>query len=255
MPTVAEMLLQMGDDTLRIFGKAPHADCRKTVGARIAVSGEQQADLNMITLAEGASRAAYADGLAAVRKAGVDGLLVVDEAATDVAGWAAADGLMNVGQLPFMERIAAPLEPEPTVDVRLATPADMERVAELAAQAFGLDATATRAVLPAALLDPGQLDVWVASEDGLQIGAGTFVRTGDHVGIYVMATPQAWQRRGVGRSILETAMAHYQQAGVTRFTLGATEQGYPLYERTGFSVVARPHIFVIGASTQFPGSH
>ncbi|WP_337188818.1 GNAT family N-acetyltransferase [Phenylobacterium sp.] len=75
----------------------------------------------------------------------------------------------------------------------------------------------------------------------------TPVETLMQMSVYVMATPPAHQRRGVGRAVLETAMAHYQSAGVTHFTLGATETGYPLYERTGFRTVQKPHVFVIGA--------
>jgi ribosomal protein S18 acetylase RimI-like enzyme len=97
-------------------------------------------------------------------------------------------------------------------------------------------------------------DLWLAEDESGAVGCGIFVHSGNHVGIYTMSTPPEQQRRGIGRAILDTVMAHYQNQGVERFTLGATEKGYPLYERTGFKVITRPHVYVIGASTQFPGS-
>ena len=101
------------------------------------------------------------------------------------------------------------------------------------------------------------LDVLLIVDEGAEagrvLGCGIFVRSDDHVGIYTMATPVENQRRGVGGAVLATAMAHYQHDGVTRFTLGATEQGFGLYERMGFEVVSRPEVFVIGQSTQFSG--
>lgn len=67
-----------------------------------------------------------------------------------------------------------------------------------------------------------------------------------------MSMPAGHQRHGVGKVALTAAMALYRDRGVRPFTLGDTEQDYPLYERLGLRTVSSPHMFVIGSSTQFP---
>jgi len=52
-----------------------------------------------------------------------------------------------------------------------------------------------------------------------------------------MATPQESQRSGAGRALLTEVMARHRASGTRLFYLGATEAGYPLYERLGFRTV------------------
>src|SRR5438094_344892 len=80
---------------------------------------------------------------------------------------------------------------------------------------------------------------------GTIAGSGTFVRSGDHVGIYFMATRPQFQRQGIGRAVLDTAMRYYLGHNVTTFTLEATAAGVRLYEQVGFQTVAQPSVFVV----------
>jgi GNAT superfamily N-acetyltransferase len=249
----SEMLMQMSADVVRLFGHGARSDCRKLVHGGVALSGEAAADLNMVLLTGAATKAELDEALAAVSAKGVDALLVVEEGAEAVRAWAVQAGLAEVGQVPLMERQAAATAPVSGFTLRLARPDEADVGARLAAAAFALDEAACRAALPASFLQADGNDLWLAEENGEAVGSGVFIRSGDHVGVYTMSTPPAHQRRGVGRAVLDAAMAHYRDAGVTRFTLGATEKGYPLYERVGFQVVTSPHVFVVGASTQFPG--
>ena len=249
----ADMLIQTGADLVRVFEHAPRAECRRIANGAIALSGEAAADLNMILLTAGASRAELDESLAAAARLRVEAILVVEEGTDALRAWAAEAGLAEVGRLPLMERPAGPLPPAPEFLVRPGRPEDVAAAMRMSAAAFGLDEAACRSAFPSAFLETEGNDLWVAEDDGALVGSGVFIRTGDHVGIYDMATPPTQQRRGIGRAILAGAMAHYQALGVARFTLGATEAGYGLYERTGFTVAARPHVYVIGASTQFPG--
>ncbi|MDZ4369959.1 MAG: GNAT family N-acetyltransferase [Phenylobacterium sp.] len=251
-PTPVETLMQMSHELVRLFGYGPRAECRMLEHGCIALSGEAAADLNMAVLTGQASGDDLDEVLAAVRAKGVDALLVVEEGADAVRAMATEAGLTEVGQMPIMLRGPADVTPRSDFTVRIAAPEDADIGNRLAAEAFSLDEAMCAAATPAALLRAGA-ELWVAEEDGAPVGSGMFLRAGDQVGIYIMATPPAHQRRGVGRAVLETAMAHYQAGGVTRFMLGATEMGYPLYERSGFRTVLQPHVFVIGASTQFPG--
>jgi GNAT superfamily N-acetyltransferase len=54
------------------------------------------------------------------------------------------------------------------------------------------------------------------------------------IGAIVVDTP--WRRRGIGRAVTEEVIARLRAAGCHSFSLAATEQGRPLYERLGFHV-------------------
>jgi N-acetylglutamate synthase len=250
----AKMLQQTSADLIRVFGHGPRSDCRPLPHGCIALSGEPAADLNMIVLTGEAEKSEFDDALEAVHRKNTDAILIVEEGADAVRGWAADAGLAEVGQMPLMERRAGDVDPIANFHIRLADPAEAEAAMEIAAAAFSLNEAACVAALPGKAIAEDGNDLWLAEEDGELVGCGLFIRQGDHVGIYTMSTPPDHQRRGVGRAILDGASAHYQAQGVERFTLGATEKGYPLYERAGFEVMTSPHVYVVGASTQFPGS-
>jgi GNAT superfamily N-acetyltransferase len=251
--TSSEMLMQTARDVARLFGHGPAADCRMLPHGGVAVSGASACDLNMIFLTPGATGEECGQALAAVQQKGVDAILVVDEGAQDLCAWANREGLHCVGQMPMMEREAGEVRPSSKFHVRRAGSDEAGTANRLAAAAFALDEAACNLAMAAGAFETAEVDLWLAEDQSHPVGCGIFIRSGEHAGIYTMATHPDQQRRGVGRAVLETAMAHYQDRGVKRFTLGATEKGYPLYSHVGFEVVTRPYIYVIGASTQFPG--
>jgi ribosomal protein S18 acetylase RimI-like enzyme len=248
------MLMQTCADIVGFFGHGDRSDCRMLPHGGVALSGAPAADLNMVFLTRGASVEEREQALDAVAEKGVDTILVVEEGAEELRAWAAEKGLTEVGQMPMMERKASEVRPSTVLNVRIAAPDEVRTGNGLAASAFALEESACDIALTQRALENEGNDLWLAEDETGPVGCGIFVHSRDHVGIYTMSTPPEQQRRGIGRAILDTAMAHYQNQGVERFTLGATDKGYPLYERAGFKVVTRPHVYVIGASTQFPGS-
>jgi GNAT superfamily N-acetyltransferase len=145
-----------------------------------------------------------------------------------------------------------PLRASETFEVRPATADEHDEVCRLVAAGFSLDEAAVLRALPRGAYGEG-VEAWVACRDGELLGTGSLIRTGDHVGVYMMATPERNQRQGVGRAVLETAMAHHLEHGATTFTLEATEAGFHLYEQLGYRTIATPTVLLKGASTQFPG--
>ena len=85
----SEMLEQMSADLIRIFEHGPRSDCRPLTHGCIALSGEPVADLNMIVLTSGAERSELDEALDAVRQKNTDAILIVEEGADVVRGWAA----------------------------------------------------------------------------------------------------------------------------------------------------------------------
>jgi GNAT superfamily N-acetyltransferase len=135
--------------------------------------------------------------------------------------------------------------------VRVASPEESDVGGRLVASALSLSQASCEAALPRSLFARKGIDLWVALEDETFVGCGIFVRDQDRVGIYTMATAPEFQRKGVGGALLSSAVFHYEAAGVTRFILGATEKGFPLYQRLGFRTIASPRVHVVGASMQF----
>jgi GNAT superfamily N-acetyltransferase len=252
---VSDPVRECAGDLFRLFEHGQQAMCRPLSHGSLALSGQTGvADLNMVVLARGSTRDEFLSGLDAVRSGGLDGLFVIDEREPELVEEARGLGLLHVGQLPLMERVSVEeQERGSTFQIRRAQPEEMEIGNRLAGEAFGIPEEAANGALPPAFLERPGNELWLAEEDGAAVGSGVFLRDGNRVGVYVMSTPAANQRRGIGEAILVHAMRIYSDEGVRRFTLGATEQGFPLYQRLGFEVVATPHLFVAGASQQFPG--
>jgi GNAT superfamily N-acetyltransferase len=252
---VSNPVSECAGDVFRLFEHGPKAMCRPLSHGSLALSGQPGvADLNMVVLAQGSRRDEFLTSLDTVRSGGLDALFVVDEREPDLVEAARALGLLHVGQLPLMERAYLEEQARPSAfNVRRARPEEMEIGNRLAGQAFGIPEDAANGALPPAFLERPGNELWIAEEDGAAVGSGVFLREGERVGVYVMSTPAANRRRGIGEAVLVNAIRTYADEGVRRFTLGATEQGFPLYQRLGFEVVATPHLFVAGASQQFPG--
>jgi GNAT superfamily N-acetyltransferase len=253
--TTTEHLMQCGRDVERFFGLAPNGLVRVDDHGWLGLSGEPgTADLNMAFIARTAPTSLVEEYIKAIVDRGLNAILIVDEDAQPLIEAAAARGLNAVGNVPVMvwEGLPAP-EPRGAYTVRLATTGEMPIVTKLIAQAFALDEDTINRVCPPPLAERDGLQFWLAFDGDEPVGTGTFVRTGDHCGIYNMGTPSAGQRRGIGRAVIENAIAHNLTAGVTTFTLEATEAGYHLYEQVGFETVAAPTVMLVGESTQFPG--
>ena len=244
--------MQTGRDFAVFLGSAPQALCRVDEHGRLGLSGEASADLNMVFV----SRSCSLDGLEhyvdEVESRRIGAILLVDENSPNLVDGAVARGLASAGQVPVMvwSEATIPASPAGSRLVRRAAESEINEVNAAMAEAFSLDEAAVQRSLPASLVSSG-VDVWIAEGDGTIAGSGTFIRSGDHVGIYCMATRPQFQRQGIGRAVLGAAMAYYVDNGVTTFTLEATAAGVHLYEQVGFKTVARPSAFVIGSSTQF----
>jgi GNAT superfamily N-acetyltransferase len=74
-------------------------------------------------------------------------------------------------------------------------------------------------------------DVWAAREDSLLNPAK------DAAKIRAFFVHPAWARRGIGSLILEACETAALKAGFTRFEMGATLTGVPLYQARGYTAL------------------
>jgi ribosomal protein S18 acetylase RimI-like enzyme len=204
----------------------------------------------MVGVVGSASPAVVDDYVDAVEERDLDAILFISDDAPHLVAAALARGLTAAGEVPMMVWRRDALDVSPTARrARKVTESEIPAVNAVVADAFSLDEDAVQRSLPPSMLARGA-DVWIVEEEGSIAGTGTFVRSGDRVAIYSMATGAPFQRRGIGRALLETAMEHYLERGVTTFSLEATAAGLRLYEQIGFETVALAPAFVIGVSTQ-----
>jgi N-acetylglutamate synthase-like GNAT family acetyltransferase len=248
------LLMQCGRDVEQVFGRAPKARCEVGEHGWLGLSGEAgTADLNMCFIARTATAAVVERYAKEIADGGVAAIMIVDDEAPQLVEAATALGWTAVGGVPVMIWENGPdLRASDRYTVRIATEDEHEDVCRLAAQGFSLDEETVLRAAPKGVFS-GNVEAWVAEADGELLGTGALVRSGDHAGVYMMATPAWNQRKGVGRAVLETAMAHHLASGATTFTLEATEAGFHLYEQLGYQTVATPTVLINGESTQFPG--
>ena len=249
------LMMQCGQDVVRLFGQAPSGHTQMDEHGWLGLSGEKgSADFNMCFVARTADRSLVEKYVRDIADRELAAIMIVDEDAPHLVEAGTALGWTAVGQVPVMVWSDGP-QPKASdrFTMRIATEDDHEIVCDLVAEAFSLDAELVKRAVPKSALSTGGLEAWIAQRGEEAVGTGTMIRTGDHVGVYSMGTPERHQRQGVGRAVLETAMAHHLASGAKTFTLEATEAGFHLYEQLGYETVAMPTVLVAGESTQFPG--
>ena len=243
--------MQMGRDASQFLGSSPGALCRVDEHGWLALSGEACADLNMAAVARSAPASVLDRYIDEIEGRHLDAILIVDPDALYVVEAARTRGLTSAGELPMiLWEETSPLDDAAPHLARQADETDLSAVNSALAEAFSLDEAAVQRAIPRSIVSRGA-DVWIVDVGGTVAGSGIFIRSGDHVGIYCMATRPRFQKQGIGRAVLGTAMRFYLDHGVTTFTLEATAAGVRLYEQVGFRAAAHASVFVIGRSTQF----
>lgn len=246
--------LEAFGEYMAAWGTAPGMVSRRAPGSWLLLSGLQVADLNMAgVLAGDGARAAVEDAAEAIDELGVPALVLLEDAAP-VAAQLDAAGLTVVADMPIMLCGPTPFDGAAGVEVAAArTPDELDAGVEMMSTAFSLDLEACRMVYDARCIEPDwPVQVWLARLDGDVQGSGTSILGENSVGVFSMSTPAAFANRGVGRSVLAAIHSYGRAAGRTDFILGATEAGFPLYEKVGYGTLGRVAIAASGASTQFP---
>jgi GNAT superfamily N-acetyltransferase len=111
----------------------------------------------------------------------------------------------------------------------------------LAARGFGAPLELMETFLPDAIVEHDVLSAVVVRVDDEPASTAALVETATTpgmAGIYNVATPEEFRRRGLGEAATWAALEIAAERGHTAATLQASEMGLPIYERMGFRVVA-----------------
>jgi GNAT superfamily N-acetyltransferase len=95
-----------------------------------------------------------------------------------------------------------------------------------------------RLVTPETVSDPNVVAV-IGSVDGVAVSTALACVSGATVGIYNVATPEAYRRRGFGEAITWAAIEAGEGLGGDHAALQASELGAPVYRSMGFVDVGR----------------
>jgi GNAT superfamily N-acetyltransferase len=249
----------IGDSAAALVRTAPANEVRQAPGATLALSGEPVADLNYITLDVSPDPAARLREFATIIQARqLPVLVLLSAAVADVVAPVAQDlGLTLAGQMPLMTHDGHGVPDAPgtgaIVVTRVVSVADLAAARRIMAQANAMPEDAVQRAFGPGLLDTLGVEVFLARQEDRPLSAVITTRHGATVGIWCMATLPESQRAGVGRALLTQVMARHNASGARLYYLGATEAGYPLYERMGFRTVETLTIWVAGHSTQVHG--
>ena len=85
---------------------------------------------------------------------------------------------------------------------------------------------------------------WVGYADGQAVATAATVDSCEAIGLYNLATDEAFRRRGFGEAMSRHAVAEtWGETGAKPVVLQSTRQGIRLYERLGFQKVGRIRVF------------
>jgi GNAT superfamily N-acetyltransferase len=183
-----------------------------------------------------AESAAFLDGLGLPFVVRIrEGLDAASEVACERLGMPYSDtvpgmALAPIGQIP---------RPMPGLEIRIADGAgELAQHRRILVEVFGFPAEVTSTLVPDALLDLPDCELYVGYADGEPAAtAGLFVshRT---AGIWNVATVPSHRGRGIGEAMTGHAVRRGAELGCVMANLQASEMGRPVYERMGFRPVA-----------------
>ncbi|MCI3131960.1 GNAT family N-acetyltransferase [Phenylobacterium aquaticum] len=221
---------------------APGVELHMTRTCVLGLTEEPLADFNRLTL--GADPKAEEFLIRSVARAVERGrplsAVMSPRAAEALAPVATRLGMTAVGTAPLMVlRPDVPVPPaRPTKVVRALGP-DLAAVAgDLIAAAFDEPRDIVARYFEVCMTETSGVETYIAWGDAGPMCTVTVTPTGDTAGISLMATPPEHQRMGFGRALLSEVIRDYRRRGMTRFHLGASEAGRPLYDSLGFELVA-----------------
>jgi ribosomal protein S18 acetylase RimI-like enzyme len=255
-PDTATLWRCIGEAGGLLVRAAPDHQILRMPGAVLALSGEPVADLNYIMIGAGPDPAARLREFGAlVHARQLPVVAMLSAAVADALAPVARDlGLTHAGGMPLMTHTGqgAPRAERQVTVTRVESDAELRTANGIMARAFSLPEDAMQRAWGPAVLDAPGFALFLARQDATPVSAVATSRHGAIVGIWCMATAPEYRRRGAGGALLTQVMAGHHASGARLFYLGATEAGYPLYERLGFRTVETATIWVAGHSTQVP---
>ena len=255
MESITSRLWRLAGEAIAIlFRASPGYEARLTQRASLILSGEPVADLNVAIIDTGPqAEDCLRQFSQVIRKRDLPIMVFLTaEVSSQLAPVAQDLGLQPAGQLPLMTYHPSdtPTERKDYQIERVESEQGLQEVSGVLASAFELPLESVNRVNGTMLLDGPGVDVFLARQNGNAISTVQSIRAGSTIGIWAMGTTTEYQRKGVGRALLDYVIAYHYTRGAKLFYLWASEAGKPLYERIGFQTITEAAVWVAGHSTQ-----
>lgn len=135
--------------------------------------------------------------------------------------------------------VDVPIAHESDLDVRVVEDADdFDLCARLCEQGYGIDGMAWL-MKHHRMIDARGVRWVIAFDGGTPVGTGCGFLDRGVGGIYYVATPPEFARRGVASAVTTSLVNDLLVEGAEYVVLQASMQGFPVYERLGFSTRGR----------------
>ena len=142
---------------------------------------------------------------------------------------------------------AAPSLPDGVTIARVKDPAAMEDWVRTVLVSFGAPTSAVPVFLPRIARDltgdPPAAHYYLARLHGEPVAGSALTTAGGVAGIFSVATVESARRRGIGAAITMAPLLDARARGYHVGVLQASEMGYPIYARMGFTEQFRYHSF------------
>lgn len=112
--------------------------------------------------------------------------------------------------------------------------AGLEIHRDLLVRAFGMPPDLVAGLVTDRFVDFDPLTIVIGRVDGIPVSTALVTMSGDTAGIYNVATPPEYQRRGFGTALTWATVDEGVRRGAVRSILQASPAGLPVYERMGY---------------------
>ena len=134
-------------------------------------------------------------------------------------------------------------EPPPGVSVREAIDEATLEDHIQSTVAGGFPEDVTRQVFGPWWLEDPDIRMFTAYVDGRPAGNSLAIRSGDVSGVYSVAVPEEFRRRGIGAAVTWAAVRAGRDWGCDLVALQSSPMGYGVYRRMGFEVLTQYAIY------------
>ncbi|MBN2396852.1 MAG: GNAT family N-acetyltransferase [Deltaproteobacteria bacterium] len=117
---------------------------------------------------------------------------------------------------------------------RVVTPEELAHFQETVAEGFDFHSKVGPFLITERVRALPDTELFIGYADGRPASASMLIKTGDIAGIYWVATPKKYRRRGFGAAVTQHAVLAGRNRGCTLASLQASKMGKPVYERIGF---------------------
>jgi GNAT superfamily N-acetyltransferase len=160
--------------------------------------------------------------------------------ATALEEWCRGRGMTAAPAVPLMACSTAELNvpSETAIRWRSLTAAEMPAHVDVASAGYGMDREVLAGLDVSTLFDESFGAGLIAELDGVPACTGISIVADEWVGVFVIATIDAFRRRGIGAALTAKLVTDaVERNGVSRALLQSSEMGKPVYESLGFDTV------------------